>query len=81
MIQELGKEYFLPLWKDTDWFMGVTVSPYFILFPDFANLVWKAAASIIITCLFASSGIRNSVYDLFLVIHQGFACLILAALW
>ncbi|KAJ5512016.1 FAD-binding 8 [Penicillium expansum] len=40
-----------------------------------------AALSIIITCLFASSGIRNSVYELFLVIHQGFACLILAALW
>ncbi|KAJ5857299.1 hypothetical protein N7455_008193 [Penicillium solitum] len=40
-----------------------------------------AASSIILSCLLASSGIRNAVYDLFLIVHQGFACLILVGLW
>lgn len=24
-LEELGTEYFLPLWKDVDWYMGVVV--------------------------------------------------------
>ncbi|KAI2696876.1 hypothetical protein CBS147332_8839 [Penicillium roqueforti] len=62
--QEVGKEFFLPLWKERDFYMGVV-----------------AALSIIVTCLLASSGIRRAAYELFLIVHQAFAVLILAALW
>lgn len=38
-IPELGTEYFLLLWKNTDWFMAVIASLEFILSLLFANLV------------------------------------------
>lgn len=79
--EEVGKEFFLPLWKERDFYMGVVVSQKFRVFSALANTLSQAALSIIVTCLLASSGIRRAAYELFLIVHQAFAVLILAALW